>query len=379
MRVESKIKREKEKAGGCGHFSFLGLRLESKVDFGPVTVCYETYGKLNADKTNAVLILHALTGDAHVSGEGSGPPGWWEKMVGPGMAFDTDKYFVISSNVLGGCSGTTGPSSIDPASGKPYGLSFPEISIGDMVSAQKKLLDELGIKKLLSAAGGSMGGMQALSWLFKYPGMLSSVIPIASAFRHTPQQIAFNEVGRQAIMSDPSWNGGNYYFSGAPARGLALARMVGHITYMSDLSMSRKFGREKKINSTGLKFNPDFEVEGYLEYRGNSFVKRFDANTYLYITKAMDNFDITGGDSFRGADVKALVIAFKSDWLYPAYQSREIVTAFKRAGLQTTYCEIDSSYGHDAFLLEIDEQTRLISHFLRKVLYNYEAADDYQI
>ncbi len=359
------------------YFTFPGLRLESGEDFGPVTVCYETYGRLNAEKTNAVLLLHALSGDAHAAG--GGRPGWWEGMVGPGKAFDTDRYFVVSSNVLGGCSGTTGPSSINPETGRPYGLSFPLITIGDMVEAQKKLLDELGIKKLLSVSGGSMGGMQALAWLLKYPGMVKSVIPVATALRHTPQQIAFNEVGRQAIMADPSWNKGDYYGGEVPSRGLAVARMVGHITYMSDESMTRKFGRERRNGSPAFRFNPDFEVEGYLQHRGSSFVKRFDANTYLYITKAMDNFEVPADASFRGAEVKALVIAFKSDWLYPAYQAREIVSLFKRSGLQTTYCEIDSSYGHDAFLLEIEEQSRLISHFLKKLFYDGEQDYDYEI
>lgn len=374
-----KIETVEKEAGNSGekYFSFPELRLESGEDFGPVTVCYETYGRLNDNKTNAVLLLHALSGDAHAAG--GSRPGWWEGMVGPGRAFDTDRYFIISSNVLGGCSGTTGPSSLNSATGRPYGLDFPAVSIGDMVEAQKRLLDELGIEKLLSAAGGSMGGMQALSWLSKYPGRVSSVMPIASALRHTPQQIAFNEVGRQAIMADPLWNGGDYYGGAPPARGLAVARMVGHITYMSDESMTKKFGRERKSGPPVFSFNPDFEVEGYLRYRGSSFVKRFDANSYLYITKAMDNFEMPPDAVPGGRDVKALVIAFKSDWLYPAYQSREIVRIFKRSGMRTTYCEIDSSYGHDAFLLEVDEQSRLISHFLRKLSDDGRIVDDYQI
>ena len=371
-RAQTDERAGRAESSGGKHFTFPGLRLESGKNFGPVTLRYETWGRLNDEKTNAVLLLHALSGDAHAAG-------WWEGMVGPGNAFDTDRYFVICSNVLGGCSGSTGPSSLNPETGRPYGLSFPVITIGDMVEAQKKLLDELGIKKLLSASGGSMGGMQALSWLLKYPGRVKSVIPIATALRHTPQQIAFNEVGRQSIMADPLWNGGDYYGRGVPSRGLAVARMVGHITYMSDESMTRKFGRERKNGSPAFRFNPDFEVEGYLHHRGSTFVKRFDANTYLYITKAMDNFEIPADASFRGAGVKAMVIAFKSDWLYPAYQAREIVSLFKRSGLQTTYCEIDSSYGHDAFLLEIEEQSRLISHFLRRLSEDGGPEHDYEI
>jgi homoserine O-acetyltransferase len=361
------------------YFSFDKLQLESGEKFGPIIIAYETYGALNKNKSNAVLILHALSGDAHAAGvhEGKNNPGWWDSMIGPGKAFDTDKYFVISSNVLGGCKGSTGPSSINPKTGKPYALDFPLISIGDIVSAQRQLTNYLGIEKLLSVVGGSMGGMQALSWLVKYPKNIRSVIPIATAIKHSPQQIAFNEVGRQAIMADARWNSGDYYAGFPPAKGLAVARMIGHITYMSDKSMAEKFGRQKKNDKQPFKFTADFEVEGYLRYRGDNFVKRFDANSYLYITKAMDNFDASGGKSFhevlQGVQVKALVVAFKSDWLYPAYQSKEIAKACKLSGIDATYCEIDSTYGHDAFLLEIDEETHLISHFLRKAFYECEA------
>lgn len=363
------------------YFSFEGLTLESGEKFGPITLAYETYGALNKDKNNAILVLHALSGDAHAAGvhQGQDNPGWWDSMIGPGKAFDTNKYFVISSNILGGCKGSTGPSSINPKTGKPYALDFPLISIGDMVDAQKRLIEHLGIEKLLAVVGGSMGGMQALSWLVKYPDRVNSAIPIATAIKHSPQQIAFNEVGRQAIMADTHWNSGNYYAGHLPAKGLAVARMIGHITYMSDASMADKFARhKKKDNVQPFKFTADFEVEGYLRYRGDNFVKRFDANSYLYITKAMDNFDASQGrplqDIFAQVKAKVLVIAFKSDWLYPAYQSKEIVKACKFSGVETTYCEIDSTYGHDAFLLEIKEETHLISHFLKKVFHESEVA-----
>ena len=366
-------------------FSFDSLPLESGEKFGPVTLAYETYGSLNEDKSNAILLLHALSGDAHAAGlhEGEKSPGWWDSMIGPGRAFDTEKYFVICSNVLGGCKGSTGPSSINPKTDKPYGLDFPLITIGDMVDAQERLIDHLGINKLLSVVGGSMGGLQALSWLVKYPDKLRSAIPIATAIKHSPQQIAFNEVGRQAIMADSHWNSGNYYGGPLPAKGLAVARMIGHITYMSDASMAEKFGRQKKGEAEPFKFTADFEVEGYLRYRGDNFVKRFDANSYLYITKAMDNFDASDGkplqDVLEGLKAKVLVIAFKSDWLYPAYQSKEIVKACKLSGVEATYCEIDSTYGHDAFLLEIEEETHLIKHFLKKSFYEYEVTGEYKI
>lgn len=361
------------------------LVLESGEKLGPITLAYETYGTLNQEKSNAILILHAFSGDAHAAGyhDGDRKPGWWDEMIGPGKAFDTNTYFVICSNILGGCKGSTGPPSINPNTGTPYGLDFPLITIGDMVNCQRHLLDSLGIEKLLSVAGGSMGGMQVLAWLTKYPERIRSAIPIATAFKHSPQQIAFDEVGRQAIMADPNWNAGHYYDGPVPARGLAVARMVGHITYMSDTSMTEKFGRQKKPNGRSPKFTPDFEVEGYLSYRGDNFVKRFDANSYLYISKAMDNFDATDGKPLqkvfeRVKGVNVLVIAFKSDWLYPAYQSKEIVKACKLSGIEATYCEIHSTYGHDAFLLEIEEETHLISHFLKKVFHAYEVTGEYE-
>jgi len=349
------------------------LMLESGEKLGPITIAYETYGALNRDQSNAILILHALSGDAHAAGylDGEKNAGWWDDMIGPGKGFDTDKYFIICSNVLGGCKGSTGPSSINPATNQPYALDFPVTGIRDMVNAQEKLIDHLGINRLLAAAGGSMGGMQVLEWMFNHSKRIKSVIPISTALHHSPQQIAFDEVGRQAIMADSRWNNGAYYGGTPPNRGLALARMVGHITYMSDRSMAEKFGRRLKDERNAFKFTANFEVEGYLLHRGKTFVDRFDANSYLYITKAMDYFDALQGENpqvkLRNSGLKVLVIAFKSDWLYPAYQTQEIVRACKLAGLDTTYCEIESEYGHDAFLLEIEEESHLIKHFLERV------------
>jgi homoserine O-acetyltransferase len=343
------------------------LTLESGEKLGPITLTYETYGTLNKEKNNALLVLHALSGDSHAADQN----GWWENLIGPGKGIDTDKYFVICSNVIGGCKGSTGPASINPLSGKPYGLSFPLISIHDMVEAQRCLVDFLGIENLLSVVGGSMGGMQVLQWMVSYPKRIRSAIPIATTLKHTPQQIAFNEVGRQAVMSDPDWKKGDYYGCSSPAKGLALARMIGHITYMSDVSMTEKFGRRTRQDKEPFKFSADFEVEGYLHYRGDNFVKRFDANSYLYLTKAIDNFNLLNGHGianiFEGLKAKVLVLAFKSDWLYPTYQSQEIVKACKLSGVEASYCEINSTYGHDAFLLEITKETQLIESFLKAV------------
>jgi len=361
------------------------LILESGEKLGPITVAYETYGKLNDQRSNAVLILHALSGDAHAAGlhRGDEKPGWWDDMIGPGKAFDTNKYFVICSNVLGGCKGTTGPSSINPNTGKKYGLDFPIISISDMVNVQKQLIDHLEIDQLLSVAGGSMGGMQALEWLTAHPERLKSAIVIATAAKHSPQQIAFHEVGRQAIMADPHWKEGHYYGGFSPARGLSVARMIGHITYMSEISMAEKFGRRLSSNGKPHKLSIGFEVEEYLHNRGDHFVKRFDANSYLYITKAIDSFDVSRGkelyEVFRGNKAKILVLGFKSDWLYPASQSKEIVRACKLAGVDTTYCEINSTYGHDAFLLEVEEETHLIKHFLHKVSFEQGVISEYEV
>jgi homoserine O-acetyltransferase len=355
------------------------LKLDSGKTLGPITIAYETYGELNADKSNAILVVHALSGDAHAAGfhEGDKNPGWWDDLIGPNKALDTGRYFVICSNIIGGCKGSTGPSSINPKTGKPYALDFPIITIGDMVRAQKHLIDYLGIRKLLCVVGGSVGGMQVLQWVASYPKSVQSAIPIATAAKHSPQQIAFDEVGRQAVMADPAWNQGNYYDSSKPERGLAVARMIGHITYMSDKSMEEKFSRKLKDKDYSFKFTTDFEVEGYLRYRGDNFVKRFDANSYLYITKAMDYFDLSGAKLIpkdKSIDVRFLVISFKSDWLYPSYQSQDIVRQLKIRGVDATYCEINSTYGHDAFLLEVEEETRLIKHFLKKTFHGYNIA-----
>jgi homoserine O-acetyltransferase len=355
------------------------FKFEKGDTLGPIALAYETYGSLNRDKSNAILILHALSGDAHAAGvhAGQDDTGWWDEMIGPGKAFDTNEYFIICSNVIGGCKGSTGPSSINPKTGKPYALKFPFITMADMVNAQCRLIDHFGIEKLLCVAGGSMGGMQALQWLSAYPERIKSAIPIATALKHSPQQIAFNEVIRQSIMADPAWRDGNYYEHGQPEKGLSVARMIGHITFMSDQSMEEKFSRRLKNDKFSFGFDADFEVEGYLRYRGTNFVKRFDANSYLYITKAMDYFDLSG-DKFipNGKDVHAriLVISFKTDWLYPSYQSQEIVRLLKRRHVDTTYCELTSTYGHDAFLIEVPEQTALIKHFLDKTFNGYLVA-----
>ena len=347
------------------------VSLDCGVTLAPVDAAYETYGKLNESRTNAILIMHAFTGDAHAAEIGhDGKPGWWDNMIGPGRAFDTTKYFVICSNVLGGCKGTTGPSSLNPSTGAPYGMSFPVITIADMVRLQMKLLDYLGIQRLLGVAGGSMGGMQVLDCAVSYPDRVLAAIPIATTARHSAQQIAFNEVGRQAIMADPDWNDGNYYASGKPpARGLSVARMVGHITYMSDDSMREKFGRRFRSGEGIPDLSSVFEVESYLRHRGSQFVDRFDANSYLYITKAMDLFDLTNGYGSLGAALERararfLALSFTSDWLYPTYQSLEIVSALRGRNRDVAFCELQSNYGHDAFLVDVVEQTELIRGFL---------------
>jgi len=343
------------------------LSLDSGATLAPVEVAYETYGQLNAAKTNAILVLHAFSGDAHAAGEG----GWWSNMIGPGKAFDTDQYFVICSNVLGGCRGTTGPGSINPETGCPWAMAFPSVTVSDMVRLQKLLIDYLGISRLLTVSGGSMGGMQALEWAAAYPDSVASAIPIATTARHSAQQIAFNEVGRQAIMADPDWRDGNYYGGKAPARGLAVARMVGHITYMSDASMREKFGRR-------LRTPDQFEVESYLAYRGYKFVDRFDANSYIYITRAMDTFDLTQRGSlpslFERARTRFLVISFTSDWLYPSYQALEIVSALRSRNADVAYCNLEARYGHDSFLVEVNEQTELVRGFLTSTYRDLERA-----
>jgi homoserine O-acetyltransferase len=366
---------------------FESIALDSGATLSPVEIAYETYGEPNPDRSNAILITHAFTGDAHAAGisHDGGKPGWWDNMIGPGKAFDTERYFVVCSNVLGGCQGTTGPGSINPATERPYAMSFPVITIRDMVRLQRMLVGELGISQLLCVAGGSMGGMQALEWAVSHPEMVRSVIPIATTWRHSAQQIAFNEVGRQAIMADPDWNQGDYYDSKPPARGLSVARMVGHITYMSDESMREKFGRRlREKEKFGFDFGVDFEVESYLRYRGNQFVSRFDANSYLYITKAEDYFDLTNGtgrlaeafrlDGITPVDTRFLVISFTSDWLYPSYQSQEIVRVLRRLNGDVAYCDLQSNYGHDAFLVDVGEQTEIVRGFLNSTARMAKAA-----
>ena len=360
------------------------LELENGDNLGPITLAYETYGRLNRDRSNTILVCHALSGDAHAAGfhKGQNNAGWWDDMIGPGKAFDTNRYFIICSNVIGGCKGSIGPSSINPATGRPYAMDFPFITISDIVNAQKHLIDFLGIERLLCVTGGSMGGMQALQWVASYPERVRSAIPIATTKKHSPQQIAFNEVARQAIMADPAWHDGDYYEYGQPGKGLAVARMIGHITFMSDQSMEEKFSRRIKKGRLNFNFDPEFEVEGYLHYRGANFVKRFDANSYLYLTKALDYFDLSGGKLIpqgKRIDTRFLVISFKSDWLYPSSQSQEIVRLLKRRHVDATYCELNSTYGHDAFLVEVVEQTTLIKHFLDKTLNGYLVVDNYGI
>ncbi len=352
-----------------------GLKLQCGQLLAPITLRYETYGTLSPDADNAILIEHALSGDAHVAGyysESDEKPGWWDTMVGPGKTFDTNKYFIVCSNVIGGCSGSTGPGSMNPATGTRYGMDFPFVTIADMVHAQKKLMDHLGIRKWLCVAGGSMGGMQVLRWALLYPDCMESIIPIATTSRISAQSIAFNWVGREAIMSDPEWNGGHY--TDQPDRGLAIARMLAHITYLSEESMRRKFGRKlQSATDYSFDFDKDFSVESYLEHQGMRFVDRFDANAYLYITRAIDYFDVadkSNGDLAKGLapiQCKTLVVSFSSDWLFPPEQSREMVRGMLKNGLDVTYCNIKSSYGHDAFLLEDDTLGRLISNFLANV------------
>lgn len=352
------------------------IRLESGIDFSPVTVAYETYGELNQEKNNAILVLHALSGDAHAAGYHSPEdkkPGWWDDMIGHSKAFDTDKYFIVSSNFLGGCKGTTGPSSINPETGKPYGMNFPVITIEDMVYVQKKLVDHLGIKKILCATGGSMGGMQAMQWAIQFPEMVESCVVIASATRLSAQNIAFNEVGRNAIICDPNWKCGTYYGGDPPSGGLAVARMIGHITYLSEESMHKKFGRRlQNKEKPDFSFDIDFQVESYLRHQGKSFVDRFDANSYLYITKAMDYFDLAQkygslAHAFRGSRSKFLFITFSTDWLFPPEELKNTARTLMSLEKEVTYCNIESNQGHDAFLLEAESQTRIIKSFLNGV------------
>ncbi|HPC39518.1 MAG TPA: homoserine O-acetyltransferase [Spirochaetota bacterium] len=356
-------------------FTFDSFTFRSGRTLGPVSLAYETYGTLNAQKNNAILLTHALSGSAHAAGYHSSDdkhPGWWDLYVGPGKPFDTDIYYIICSNVIGGCNGSTGPSSINPETGRPYGLDFPMVTIHDMVNCQWHLVRHLGIDRLLSIAGGSMGGMQALKWSIMYPDMVGSVISIATSASLSAQGIALNEVGRQAIMNDPNWNGGNYYGSKGPDAGLSLARMIGHITYLSEKHMHEKFGRRyKDEDPTITKFDNVFMVESYLHYQGTKFVDRFDANTYLYITKAIDYFDLkkdygTLHNAFSSVKSNFLIISFTSDWLYPSSQSKEIVQALRANGKNVMYTDIETDMGHDTFLIDYEPLKRNITNFLKR-------------
>ena len=348
------------------------LPLDGGGNLSPVEIAYETYGTLAPDAGNAVLVCHALTMDQHLASPSprTGKPGWWANMVGPGKPIDTDRSFVVCANVLGSCMGSSGPGSTDPATGKPYGLRFPVITIRDMVRAQAMLLDHLGVARLAAVVGGSMGGMQALSWAATYPNRVAAALVIASTARHTAQNIAFHEVGRQAIMADPAWANGDY---GAqpPAAGLAVARMAAHITYLSEAGLTEKFGRRLQARDTkGFGFDADFQVESYLRHQGLSFVDRFDANSYLYITRAMDYFDLGdehGGrlaEAFHGTSTRFCLVSFDTDWLYPTPESRRVVHALNAAGARCSFVELTSPYGHDAFLLDSPPLERVVRGFL---------------
>ena len=338
------------------------LRLESGAKLAPLEIGYKTYGRLNEARSNAILVCHALTGDQHAASVNplTGRPGWWNAVIGPGLVLDPGRYFVIVTNVVGGCMGTTGPASADPKTGQPYGLTFPVITIADMVRAQAMLIDALGIETLFAVVGGSMGGMQVLQWAADYPERLFSAVCIAAAPRHSAQNIAFHEVGRQAIMADPDWRAGAYESQGVrPEKGLAVARMAAHITYLSEAALQRKFGRELQRDGLSWGFDADFQVESYLRHQGASFVDRFDANSYLYITRALDYFDLAathGGvlaEAFRKArNVRFCVLSFSSDWLYPTAESRDIVRALNAAGCRASFAEIETDKGHDAFFLD---------------------------
>jgi homoserine O-acetyltransferase/O-succinyltransferase len=353
------------------------MPLESGEKLGPITLAYETYGTLNERRDNAILITHALSGDSHAAGfysEKDRKPGWWDFMIGPGRAIDTNKYFVISTNTIAGCQGSTGPSSINPATGKYYNLSFPVVTVGDMVRAQTHLIEHLGIDKLMSVIGGSMGGMQVLKWMIEYPDRVASAIPHATTTRLDAQGIAFQEVGRQAIYADPNWHAGNYLEYGvAPEQGLAVARMLAHITYLSEEAMHNKFGRKLRDKEKfGYDFSLDFEVESYLRYQGSSFVQRFDANSYLYITKAIDYFDVNQDygsieAAFEKVSAKVLVFSITSDWLFPTDQNKEIVRALKVHKRPVSFVEFDLPYGHDSFLIKNEGQEKVVSSFLARV------------
>jgi homoserine O-acetyltransferase len=350
------------------------LQLDAGVSLSPFQVAYKTYGRLNEARSNAILVCHALTGDQHAASRNpvTDKLGWWDTLIGPGKPIDTERYFVICPNVLGGCMGSTGPSSTNPATGKPWGLEFPVITIRDMVRSQAMLLDHLGIDTLFAVAGGSMGGMQVLEWAASYPQRVFAALPIACATRHSAQNIAFHEVGRQAIMADPEWKGGRYLLEGGnPRRGLAVARMGAHITYLSDAALHRKFGRkfQDRENPT-FSFDADFEVESYLRHQGISFVERFDANCYLYLTRAMDYFDLAAdhdgvlSNAFKATQTRFCVVSFTSDWLFPTSDSRAMVRALNAGGARVSFAEIVTDKGHDAFLLEEPELFAIVRGFL---------------
>jgi homoserine O-acetyltransferase len=353
------------------------LRLDSGATLENLEIAYRTWGTLNEDGTNAVLICHALSLDQHVAGTHpvSGKAGWWTRLVGPGQPVDPARHFVICSNVIGGCSGSTGPASINPATGKPYGLSFPVITIADMVRAQAMLVEALGVESLLAVIGGSMGGMQVQQWAADYPDKMFSAVIVASASRHSAQNIAFHEVGRQAIMADPDWKAGAYaQGKSRPEKGLAVARMAAHITYLSEPALQRKFGRELQRDGLSWGFDADFQVESYLRHQGASFVDRFDANSYLYITRAMDYFDLAASHggvlarAFAGArNLRFCVLSFTSDWLYPTAENRHIVRALTAAGCRAAFVEIESDKGHDAFLLDEPVMDAALQGFLSSV------------
>jgi homoserine O-acetyltransferase len=350
------------------------LKLDCGIDLSPFQIAYQTYGQLNADRSNAILIFHALTGDQHVANihPVTAKPGWWETMVGPGRPLDTDRYFIISSNVIGGCMGSTGPASTNPATGKVWGLDFPIITIPDMVRAQTMLIDLLGIDTLFCVVGGSMGGMQALQWTAAYPKRVFSALAVACSTRHSAQNIAFHELGRQAVMADPDWHHGRYFEEGAyPHRGLGVARMAAHITYLSDAALHRKFGRRMQDRELPtFSFDADFQVESYLRYQGSSFVERFDANSYLYLTRAMDYFDIAAdhigvlAEAFRGIQTRLCVVSFTSDWLFPTSEARAIVHALNASGARVSFAEVETDRGHDAFLLDVPEFFDIARAFL---------------
>ena len=350
------------------------LALDCGVSFGPYTIAYQTYGRLNAARSNAILICHALTGDQYAAGTHpvTGKPGWWETLIGPGKVLDTERYYLICANVLGGCMGSSGPMEVNPDTGRPWGLSFPVITVADMVRAQHRLIDHLGIESLFCVLGGSMGGMQVLQWAASQSERVFAAVPIATAARHSAQNIAFHEVGRQAIMADPQWRQGNYLELGErPARGLAVARMAAHVTYLSEQALHRKFGRNLQDRS-GLTygFDADFQVENYLRHQGITFVERFDANSYLYITRACDYFDLAaehGGalaNAFRGVKTRFCCISFTSDWLYPTSENRAIVHALNAVAANVSFVEIETDKGHDAFLLEEPEFFATLRGFL---------------